>query len=127
MSRRVDAWTLNFDRRLIIRVDEKGDLSEFGDHFMQQLYFLLAKRDCEERYACGVPARPVEAGNKANSHRIRSSREYDRNGPGSRQRGAHPVNVAPDQDERDLMVDEIGCHCRHSIKMTIRPAILNAH
>jgi len=68
--------------RRIRRVNEHGKAGGCGHQLMQKPQ-LLGRQLCrEEADACRVAARPSEAGNEANSHRVGRGREDDRSGRG---------------------------------------------
>jgi hypothetical protein len=90
---------------------------------MQQFQPLWSELSGEHCHPRDIAARAVEARDKPSSNG--SGRKNDRNGLSSRDRRSHTVEVAADQDDCDLAADEISRHCRHPIKLTLGPAILD--
>ena len=83
-----------------------------------------ASSTAEEAHAGDIAARPVEAGDEANSDRVGADREHDRNRRGGGFRGKRR-SVARCDDHCHLAADQIGRQRWQPIVLILRPAVFD--
>jgi hypothetical protein len=98
-----------------------------GDHLAQKLEPLCGQLSSEEGHSGDVAARPVEAGDQAQPHRIGAEHEddwYRRGGGLCRERWS---GAAACDDQGHLTASQIGRQFRQPIGLIVRPAIFDRH
>jgi hypothetical protein len=104
------------------RVHEHGDQLSLRNQLAQQRQLFRLQFGREQARARHAAARPAEAGHKAYLDRKIAAGKNDRNRRcRSFGRERRAVTACRD-DHRHLTADQIGRHCRQSIKLSLRPA-----
>ena len=93
---------------------------------MQQLQLLRRELSSVEGRTRDIAARPVEAGDEAELHRIAGGREDDWNRRGCRLGGQRRDGAAARVNDRHLAANQIGRQRRQAIILTLRPAVFDA-
>jgi hypothetical protein len=105
------------------RVEEDGNQGRGRHQLAQQLQSFRQQLRIQADHARKISSRTVEAGDKADPHRVVAAREDDRDRRG-RGLGRHGRGAIR-RDHRHLATDQVGCHGRQPIVHAIRPAILD--
>ena len=111
--------------RGIFRIDEEADHGAGGHQLAQQLEPLRPERIDQEGRARDVAARPVEACDKAEPHRIGPDREHDRNACRRRLGGEWRSGALDPNDRGHWFADQIDRQRRQPVELPLCEAVLH--
>ena len=110
--------------RLVLRTDEKGNQTGLREDLAQQFQALRNYFALECVRSRRVAARPVEAGDEAQLHRVTADAEDDRDGCGRLLRCSCLERPSRDQQCRRKS-DEVGRERRQTIKASLAVSVLD--
>src|SRR5258708_3390792 len=118
---------LVLERRMPCVFSKVGKRRRLRNQLAQQVEPLGRKLMAKAGHSRDIAARPVQAGNEAVLHGVRSDHEDDRYSGGGCLRRQGRAGSAGCDDHGHLIADEISSHCRQSLDLTIRPAVYHRH
>jgi hypothetical protein len=106
-----------------IRIYEQCNRGRFRHDLVQQLGPLCFHRSDKKVDACGVPAGPIEAGDKTQADRVIRTHEHDRYCGGRRLSHLHRRRIH--DNDGPLATNQIGCQSRQLVIVVLSPPVFD--
>ncbi len=124
VGRRLQLHRVGVDARAA-RIDQHADHAGARLDLQQQFHSLDVELRRQPGHACGVAARPVEAGDQAAFHRVCDGGENDRDGVGGFFRGKRRYRTSGGNDHPDIIADQLSGKRGKPVVAIVRCAIFD--